>query len=173
MPRSLLDTLTPPPAWPGYPSVWSKDRAYRYTLYRRTPHSMFRGYVAFVGCNPSTADDDKDDPTLRSELALATAWGFGGVCLLNACAYVATAPTALAGVADPVGPENLHWLRGCSVAAGRVVVACGAIAGAYGRAAITALQGWGVPLWCLGRNKDGSPKHPLYTSKATQLSPFE
>lgn len=44
-------------------AYFSKDRVYRYDLWRQWDAS--RGYAMFVGLNPSTADEDNDDPTVR------------------------------------------------------------------------------------------------------------
>jgi hypothetical protein len=61
---------------------------YRYDLWRRWDSSI--PGVAFIGLNPSTADAEKDDPTIRKCVAYAKKWGFGSLCMLNLFAFRAT-----------------------------------------------------------------------------------
>ena len=79
----------------------------------------------FVGLNPSTADEIKDDPTSRKCMRFAQSWGYGGIILANLFAYRATDPRELKGVSDPVGPENDHWLNRLADEAGIVIAAWG------------------------------------------------
>ena len=77
---------------------------YRYTLTR--VWSLERGLVLFVGLNPSTADAERDDPTVRRCVGYARRWGFGGVLVANLFAYRATDPRDLLAVSYPIGPRN-------------------------------------------------------------------
>ncbi len=60
----------------------------------------------FVGLNPSTADGEKDDPTIRRAIGFAKRWGFGRLTMLNLFAFRATDPRVLLAAPDPIGHEN-------------------------------------------------------------------
>ena len=100
---------------------FSLCRTWRYKLWRRW--SSAGPTVAFIGLNPSTADELNDDPTIRRCIGFARHWGFGGMYVLNVFAFRSTNPRALRGAADPVGPRNnaalLTTCRRCDM-----VVAC-------------------------------------------------
>ena len=68
---------------------------------------------------------------------------------------------------DPVGPLNPVAIERCIAAADRVVLAWGKIDPRLGVAArFEAVDGQAQ---CLGKNGDGSPRHPLYLPNATPL----
>ena len=70
--------------------------------------------IAFVGLNPSTADETSDDPTVRRCIGFARRWGFGGMFMLNAFAYRSTDPRLLKTAVNPIGPRNrTTLLRTC------------------------------------------------------------
>jgi hypothetical protein len=145
----------------------SDDGDYRYWLSRRL--SMGERTVLFVGLNPSTADASQDDPTIRRCVGFARQWGFDWLYMGNVCAYRATNPKALLTVDDPVGPENQDALKWMAQRADLIVAA-------WGRNRLncyaSTLAGWILSLpqtRCLGRNADGTPKHPLYLKSDTQL----
>jgi hypothetical protein len=147
----------------------SEDRVYRYRLSRRL--STGERTILFVGLNPSTADGEQDDPTIRREVDFAGCWGFNCYLKGNIYAYRSTKPKALYTVDDPVGPGNQEALKGMAERA-EVIVA------AWGSNRLTCdahtLAGWLLSLphtRCLGRNGDGSPKHPLYVPGSAQLVP--
>lgn len=150
---------------------------YRYTL-RRDWGGL--GQVLFVMLNPSTADAEKDDPTIRKCVSLAKGWGMGALAVVNLFAWRATEPTALLDVAEPVGPENDASITTEAQASDRIVLA-------WGRhqplATIVQARAFVVKRLLseacpriipghLGRNGDGSPKHPLYL-KATTLMQWD
>ena len=91
--------------------------------------------VAFIGLNPSTADETVNDPTVTRCMGYARRWGYSGMIMLNLFAYRATDPQEMKRQADPVGPANdFHLLLNCC----RVqrVVCCWGNHGQYmGRAA--------------------------------------
>lgn len=55
-------------------TAWiSSCQRYRYALSRTWDES--KGYVLFIGQNPSTADAEVDDPTIKKCMKFARAWG--------------------------------------------------------------------------------------------------
>lgn len=113
--------------------------------------------AVFLGLNPSTADADHDDHTLRRCMSMARAWGADGVEVVNLYAYRATHPRDLWAAADPVGPACDDWIA--RVATGPVIACWGAFprAAARARAVLADLQG---PVLCLGVTRQGWPRHP-------------
>jgi hypothetical protein len=147
---------------------------YRYEL-RREWKQKGRTMV-FVGLNPSTADQNKDDPTIRRILGFADDWGFGTLVMLNVFAFRSTDPKALhlraASRREVVGPENDATIARAFEAnrKGKLVVGWGAhglLLERGRRVAEMARAIHGRPQ-CLGRTESGEPKHPLYL-KATTL----
>src|SRR5262249_29332663 len=118
----------------------------------------------WIMLNPSTADDCRDDPTIRRCMGFARSLGYGGIHVLNLFAFRATWPEQLQEVNDPVGPENDGFILQAAREADRVMAAWGCH-GAYqgrDREVMALLARIGVPVMCLGRTKSGRPWHPLY-----------
>lgn len=148
----------------------SSCHKYRYSLWRiweaRGP------CVAFIGLNPSTADEVIDDPTIRKCIGFARRWGFGGLFMLNLFPLRATLPRDMKAAVDPLGGPAadsvlLHYADQC-----QRLVACWGVDGAYrgrGDQVVNLLQAAGRELHCLGVTKDGQPKHPLYIPYDTKL----
>ena len=120
--------------------------------------------LEFVMLNPSTADGDVDDPTIRRCIGFARRWGYGGIVVRNLYAYRATNPDMLANVDDPIGPENRDYLA-------NQVADCTVVAWGAHPAAVGWWQGYPYditaalkrPEWlCLGLTSSGMPRHPLY-----------
>src|SRR5215217_1316798 len=65
----------------------------RYKLWRLWDFS--KPYCLFIMHNPSTADADQDDPTIRRCIAFAKSWGYGGIYVGNLIPYRATNPKDL------------------------------------------------------------------------------
>ena len=165
--------------------MFSNDREYRYTLWREwslpsgmpylLPLKRQDEYVQFIGLNPSTADETNDDPTIRRCIDFAKRWGFGAMCMTNAFALRATDPKVMLSHPQPndiVGKTTLHltndvWLKTVSEGAGLIVAAWGTHGKHLNRdkEIISLIQ----KLHCFGKNRDGTPKHPLYMSAITGL----
>lgn len=130
---------------------------YRYDLSRSWAEGA---RVAFVGLNPSTADAEVDDPTIRRCVGFARAWGFGALRMVNLFAWRATDPRELALADDPVGVGNDAILRELRETCTLVVAAWGAHRMALERAAtVVSLLG---DFTVLGLTAAGHPRHPLY-----------
>jgi hypothetical protein len=96
----------------------------RYALWREW--DIFNSdYVMFIGLNPSTADETRDDPTIRRCIGFAQDWGYGAVCMTNLFAYRARDPLVMKSAVDTIGPENDQWLAFCAKEASMIVAAWG------------------------------------------------
>ncbi len=134
---------------------------------------MGDGHVTFIGLNPSTADETKDDPTIRRCIGFAKSWGFGGINMLNLFAYRSTDPNKLKVVVDPVGPENDVFLSMYCDVIGLNVVCWGTRGGFMDRGEkVIALLGREC-LSCFGFTNGGHPKHPLYLKRDTSVISLE
>lgn len=148
---------------------FSRDRRYRYRLTRSWQPE--RPPVVWVMLNPSAADGAVDDPTIRRVMGFSRAWGYGGCHVVNLFARCTHDPRALAAEPDPVGPGN-HRAIGDALRrappGGDVVVGWGRVDVAsvpvarHARAALARIRRAGLRPVALGRNADGSPRHPLY-----------
>lgn len=127
---------------------------YRYTLTRVWDPSLPK--ITFVLLNPSTADAEQLDPTLRRCVSFAKRDGYGGMVILNLYAFRTKSPKLMKAAADPVGPENDRLLASVT---GTVVAGWGTNANPERVAQVVALL---PPLHALAITKQGHPKHPLY-----------
>ena len=147
---------------------FSSCRKYRYSLSRIWDKQ--KKFVLFIGLNPSTADEEMDDPTIRRCSGYAQKWGYGGFMMVNLFAYRTTLPSNLKKVKYPVGSENDKYIVKLSKKADITVAAWGNNGNLYSRdKQILSL----VPnLMCLKINKSGQPAHPLYLKKDLKLTKF-
>lgn len=128
----------------------------------------------FVMLNPSTADANEDDPTIRRCVGYAKAWGYDRLEVVNLFAWRATDPSEVlamgGGAVDPVGVLNQDAIQHALNDADMVVCAWGAHGGHLDQD--ETVLGWiesyldindmEVPIMALKRTKDGFPSHPLY-----------
>jgi hypothetical protein len=139
----------------------SEDGKYRYTLSRdwSAPGEPTRT-VVFVGLNPSTADAEKDDPTIRRCVGFAKAWGYNRLVMVNLFAFRATDPADMKKSEAPIGLANPKIVMVESAKAQLTVCAWGTH-GAFKDVGRNMLQYLSAPHH-LGLTKNGHPKHPLY-----------
>ena len=100
---------------------FSRCRKFRYLLSRTWNRST--AAITFIGLNPSTADAEHDDPTIRRCVNFASNWGYGSINMVNLFAYRSTSPANLKIAAEPVGERNNYWI-GLSIKQSACVVAC-------------------------------------------------
>lgn len=148
---------------------FSRCRTWRYALWREWAHARAR--VMLIGLNPSTADAQRDDPTIRRCIGFARDWGFGGVWVLNLFAFRATFPGDLKAAEDPIGPRNDWWLRRVARRCDRIV----AVWGNDGRFLDRSARVQGMldgRLEVIRLNASGEPAHPLYLPKTLRPGPW-
>lgn len=153
-------------------AVISDCTRYRYLLRRTWDHGKPR--VLIVMLNPSTADAQIDDPTIRSCVRLSKGLGYGGFEVVNLFALRATDPAELSKAADPIGPRNDITIEGAISRCDLAICAWGAHQMAENRArSVRSLLRLHRPaVFCLGKTKSGAPKHPLYIKSGTPLETF-
>lgn len=148
-------------------AVFSPCRQYRYELWRQWSDKL--PTVMFIGLNPSTADETKDDATIRRCIQFARQWGFGSICMTNLFAWRSTDPGAMKKVDEPTGPDNDRTLQDIAYRAGLIVGAWGNHGAHRGRdKEVLELIRW--PIWCLRTTKPGQPEHPLYVPYSQPLT---
>lgn len=148
-------------------ALLSPDGVYRYALVRQWSDAP---PVVWVLLNPSTADAETDDPTIRRVTGFSRSWGAGGALVVNLFALRSTDPAALLTHPDPVGPDNDTAILTALRHAKLVVCGWG------GEAAKPRLEPRAKHVWHLltnmyvgparishlGMTKSGHPRHPLY-----------
>ena len=93
--------------------------------------------------------------------------------IYNIFALRATDPKELKMIEDPIGIKNDDYLDEVSVASVKVVVGWGNHGGLHNRDKKIMEIFKDRPIFCLGTNKSGQPKHPLYLPKTTELMEFK
>lgn len=147
----------------------SRCGGYRYTLWRIWDESL--PAVMFIGLNPSTADAEEDDPTIRRMIGFARRWHYGRIMVGNLFAWRSTDPAGLSAAEDPVGCYNDHALMAMAEKAAVVVAAWGV--GGFRQGRDKQVRDLLPDLYHLGLTKDGYPRHPLYVPGDRQLTHWE
>ena len=145
-------------------AILSPDGLHRYSLRRTWAPGPT---LLFVGLNPSTADAEVDDPTVRRLKGFADREGYGTLLIANLYSYRSPSPAVLWALPaeERLGLlADTYLLQSLSEAA---AVLCGWGAckqKAFARidAVFSLLEASGKPLYRLGLNADGTPAHPLY-----------
>ena len=150
-------------------AILSECKTYRYVLSRTWDES--KGYALFIGLNPSTADGEKDDPTINRCIDYAKSWGYGGIKVVNLFAYRATLPSDLKQASNPIGPENDKFIRKFQKDA-EVIIAAWGDDGVF-KDRYKEILKLTPSLKCLKINKSGQPAHPLYQNKSLQPIPYQ
>lgn len=165
---ALFNDLQPAPAMQGS-AVFSPCERYRYSLLREWDDTKPR--VVFIMLNPSTADAERNDPTVAKCIRYAKGWGYGCLEVLNLFAYRSTDPKELYKVENPEGlPENNERIIAAMESEALIVCAWGKHGNLNDRGLrvkIMALQRSRY-LHCLALNEDGTPSHPLYLLKTLE-----
>jgi hypothetical protein len=155
----------------------SDDGRYRYEL--RRIWGDHHDPAVFVMLNPSIADADKDDPTIRRCIRFAQTWQYGSLLVVNLYALISTDPTGIADRPDGIGGRRAEdFLRRAIRDAGVVVAAWGNHARPRRVEQVRQIaREEQRQIMCLGRTKTGAPIHPLARGKHrvsddVQLQPY-
>ncbi len=161
--------------WLYAPNFYSE---YRYILGTRGKNPLI-----CIGINPSTAEPDNLDNTLKSVERIALGNGFDSFIMFNVYAQRATSPDDMERVCNTaLHEENLKAFRYVlSISENPTVwAAWGAIIEKRNylpscvRDMLAAGEAYGARWVCAGAiTKKGHPHHPLYLRKDEKIKPFD
>ena len=161
--------------WLYAPNFYSE---YRYILGTRGKNPLI-----CIGINPSTAEPDNLDNTLKSVERIALGNGFDSFIMFNVYAQRATSPDDMEKTYNPLlHKENLEAFRYVLSISEKPAIwaAWGAIIEKRKylpecvRDMVAAGQEYGATWHCAGAiTKKGHPHHPLYLRKDEKLKPFD
>lgn len=158
------------PARPFSAAEISECGTWRTTLQRDWDPS--RPVLVVCMLNPSDADALRNDPTVTTLIFFAQLWGYGGLHIVNLYSFRASKPEVMWAAGDrQIGPGNAAAIEEAFAIAtangGRLLVAWGTEGNRDGRADWFASRAFheGIEPVCLGRSRDGSPKHPMARGK--------
>ena len=161
--------------WLYAPNFYSE---YRYILGTRGGNPLI-----CIGINPSTAEPDNLDNTLKSVERIALGNGFDSFIMFNVYAQRATNPDAMEKVYNPLlHKENLEAFRYVMSISDKPAIwaAWGAIIEKRKylpdcvRDMLAVGEEYGARWYCAGAiTKKGHPHHPLYLRKDEKLKPFD
>lgn len=152
----------------------SECGTYRYNLVRRWGDGPA---LLWVMLNPSTADAEVDDPTIRRCIGFARGSGRNAIEVVNLYALRSPSPADLWKHPNPIGPCNdaaiSAAIRRAADAGGAMVVAAwGGNAKRERAEAVMRILTDATDVYALGQDKDGrpTPGHPLYIPGSRPLS---
>jgi len=173
--------------FPGLPSMErdaaiSADGRYRWSLSRHWgPIESIgrRDWVGWIMLNPSTADGETDDNTIRQCIAFSRQLGGSGLAVMNLFNFRATDPEDLKKATDPIAPvgqiEHCNQLILDLWEVCPIVIAAWGTHGCYlgrDRQVYDLVTRAGRKLLCMGFTQSGRPRHPLYLPHATRPVEF-
>lgn len=159
-------------------AIISPCAMWRYRLERRWGRGPT---MLFIMVNPSTADAEQDDPTVRKCIGFAQRHCYGRLLVGNKFALRSTDIKGLrnSSYASLIGQDNDAHLRGmlleCDIAVagwGQLAKLPEALRGRW-KDVVRLADDAGKTLRCFGTNADKHPKHPLMTGYATPLTAWE
>jgi hypothetical protein len=140
-------------------AIFSDDRKYRYRLWR--VWDINKSSVLFIMLNPSTADENVLDPTVRRCLGYAMKWGYGRIDICNLFALRATNPKELYKSDDPIGPDNNRYIVETANECDKTILAWGNH-GELDDRYIDVIELLKDTAFILAKTKSLQPAHPLY-----------
>lgn len=158
----------------------TKDNSGAYfSLYRNKRYCLWRIWdrklplIMFIGINPSKADENTNDPTIRRCIIFATDWGYGGLYMVNLYPGISDDPTSVPIATKLAMQKNDTYIKFMGDRCKDVVLM-------WGGSLLSKMNGRDKDIikifpnaLCFGHNNDGSPKHPLYLPSTTKLIRYE
>jgi len=129
---------------------------YRYVLTRAWNDS--KPFAMCIGLNPSTANHETNDPTIRQLIDRLDYLEYGGFHMCNLFGLISSKPNKLFEVPDNQG-ENMQWLEHIALQVKDIIFCWGSFKGIDYRAKRV------IELFpnakCFGLTKNGHPIHPM------------
>ena len=122
--------------------------------------------VLYIMFNPSNADQTKDDPTIRRLINFSKKFNYGGFFVGNLHTHISSNPNKIDS-SQNISKKNFKILVRLINSVNDVVYAWG-----NNTNEPNFLKQIVDSPMCLGKNKDGSPSHPLYLPSNSKLLKF-
>ncbi len=144
-----------------------------------------RRSALWVMLNPSTADANVDDPTMRRVINFSSRDDFTSLTVINLCPYITANPANLKRRTHeelfPMGYfDEIRVKLGeydtmiCGWGSGAVsMLSRESLISSMSMIRAIALGFDKADVMCLGLSKQGHPRHPLYLKKNSNLVPFD
>lgn len=142
----------------------SNDKKERFSLSRIWDSKKPK--VLYIMLNPSYADDELDDPTIRRLIFFSKKFRFGGFYVTNLFTQITPYPKEL-NMDNHLKKKNLKIINELIKKSNLIVYAWGNLV-SEPKELMKLIES---PL-CFGMNKNGTPKHPLYLRSDTKLRDF-
>lgn len=142
----------------------SIDKKERYSLKREWDKS--KNKILYIMLNPSLADDNNDDPTIRRLINFSKKFNYGGFLVGNIYSTISPNPKEV-DKSDGISDKNLVELLKLINQVEETVYAWGnnACEPEFLKDLVSNPK-------CFGKNLNGSPKHPLYLPSDSKLMSF-
>ena len=167
-------------------AIFSDCKRYRFHLGRQFHTELFSNpkpkSIAFLMFNPSTADANEDDPTIRRVMGFAQREQCTSLEIINLIPFITPKPSDLDPATAFGDNQYMVYLLNALFDNDIVVIGWGAIGDKYPQIFITALKQlhhmnnkalFSGKFFCLGKTESGHPKHPLYIKKDQPLESFD
>ena len=151
-------------------AIFSEDRRFRFAIWRLWDQHL--PAMFYIGLNPSTAAEYRNDPTILRLAGLAKTLGFGGLFGANMYPYITAYPAQLwphEAEQQEMNNRVILMIRGITKTA---VVGWGNEGTHAGNRPSEVLKLLGEPVYCFKVNKSGEPIHPLYLPRTSRLIPY-
>ena len=143
---------------------FSKDKKHRYELSRHW--DLSKSDILFIMLNPSIANENIDDPTIKRLINFTKKFNYGGFFVANLFTYITPYSKTL-DTSSGLTKLNLKTIKNFVNKAEEVVYAWG-----NSMKEPEELKNLVENPKCFGRNLNGTPKHPLYLPSNSKLIKF-
>jgi hypothetical protein len=143
---------------------FSKDKKHRYELSRHW--DLSKSDILFIMLNPSIANENIDDPTIKRLINFTKKFNYGGFFVANLFTYITPYSKTL-DTSSGLTKLNLKTIKNFVNKAEEVVYAWG-----NSIKEPEELKNLVENPKCFGRNLNGTPKHPLYLPSNSKLIKF-
>ena len=143
---------------------FSIDKKHRYELSRHL--DLSKSDILFIMLNPSIANEDIDDPTIKRLISFTREFKHGGFFVANLFTYITPYSKTL-DTSIGLTKLNLKTIKNLVNKVDKVIYAWG-----NSIKEPQELKNLVKNPKCFGKNLNGTPKHPLYLSSNSKLIKF-
>ena len=140
---------------------------------------IYKETLTFILLNPSTADENDDDPATNKCVEIANDHEFGRVEIVNLFSAINSSSDELTELNDPLRSENDEYIMEACERADKIVCGWGNDGQYMNRSEETYSRISDYDLWCLRQNSAGdgeptyvNPNGPLRHEMDNELQPY-